>query len=47
MRKRGPFTEKIEHFGNPVLLASGEWMTKQADDYDNPYSNRGMLSLKD
>ena len=75
-------TEKIEHFGNPVLrwmlastvvktdpagnikpdkeksvqkidgivagiMALGEWMTKQADDDDNPYNNRGMLSLKD
>lgn len=74
-------TEKIEHFGNPVLrrmlvstvvktdpawnikpnkeksvqkidgivagsMALGEWMTKQADDDDNPYNNRGMLSLR-
>ena len=75
-------TEKIEHFGNPVLrwmlsstvvktdpagnikpdkeksvqkidgivasiMALGEWMTKQADDDDNPYDRRGMLSLND
>ena len=75
-------TEKIEHFGNPVLrwmlsstvvktdpagnikpdkeksvqkidgivagiMALGEWMTKQADEDNNPYNNRGMLSLKD
>ena len=75
-------TEKIEHFGNPVLrwmlastvvktdpagnikpdkeksvqkidgivasiMALGEWMTKQADDDDNPYDKRGMLSLND
>ena len=75
-------TEKIEHFGNPVLrwmlsstvvktdpagnikpdkeksvqkidgivasiMALGEWMTKQADDADNPYDRRGMLSLND
>ena len=75
-------TEKIEHFGNPVLrwmlsstvvktdpagnikpdkeksvqkidgivasiMALGEWMTKQADNDDNPYDKRGMLSLND
>ena len=75
-------TEKIEHFGNPVLrwmlsstvvktdpagnikpdkeksvqkidgivagiMALGEWMTKQADEDDNPYNSRGMLSLSD
>ena len=73
-------TEKIEHFGNPVLrwmlsstvvmtdpagnikpdkakstqkvdgivasiMALGEWMTAQADDDNNPYNQRGMLSL--
>lgn len=73
-------TEKIEHFGNPVLrwmmastvvktdpagnikpdkekstqkidgivasiMALGEWMTAQAEEDTNPYSQRGMLSL--
>ena len=73
-------TEKIEHFGNPVLrwmlsstvvmtdpagnikpdkaksaqkidgivasiMALGEWMTAQADEDENPYNQRGMLSL--
>ena len=74
-------TEKIEHFGNPVLrwmlastvvktdpagnikpdkeksvqkidgivasiMALGEWMTKQAEEDNNPYNERGMLSLE-
>ena len=73
-------TEKIEHFGNPVLrwmmastvvktdpagnikpdkekssqkidgivasiMALGEWMTAQAEGDNNPYNQRGMLSL--
>ena len=73
-------TEKIEHFGNPVLrwmmastvvktdpagnikpdkekssqkidgivasiMALGEWMTAQAEEDNNPYNQRGMLSL--
>ena len=73
-------TEKIEHFGNPVLrwmmastvvktdpagnikpdkekssqkidgivasiMALGEWMTAQAEEDNNPYNLRGMLSL--
>ncbi len=73
-------TEKIEHFGNPVLrwmmastvvktdpagnikpdkekssqkidgivasiMALGEWMTAQSEDDNNPYNQRGMLSL--
>ena len=73
-------TERIEHFGNPVLrwmlsstvvmtdpagnikpdkaksaqkidgivasiMALGEWMTAQADEDNNPYNQRGMLSL--
>ena len=27
-------------------MALGEWMIKQADDDNNPYNNRGMLSLR-
>ena len=73
-------TEKIEHFGNPVLrwmmsstvvktdpagnikpdkeksvqkidgivasiMALGEWMTAQSEEDNNPYNQRGMLSL--
>lgn len=73
-------TEKIEHFGNPVLrwmlasiaimtdpagnikpdkskstqkidgivaaiMALGEWMTAQAEEDNNPYNQRGMLTL--
>lgn len=73
-------SERIEHFGNPVLrwmlsstlvktdpagnikpdkekstqkidgivssiMALGEWMTAQADDDSNPYSDRGLLTL--
>lgn len=73
-------TEKIEHFGNPVLrwmlastliktdpagnikpdkskstqkidgivasiMALGEWMTAQANEDNDPYNNRGMLTL--
>ena len=30
-----------------AIMALGEWMTEQADEDDNPYNNRGMLSLKD
>ena len=75
-------SEKIEHFGNPVLrwmlsstliktdpagnikpdkeksvqkidgivasiMALGEWMTAQAEDDNDPYSKRGMLSFND
>lgn len=28
------------------IMALGEWMTKQADEDDNPYNSRGMLSLR-
>ena len=73
-------TQKIEHFGNPVLrwmmsstvvktdpagnikpdkeksvqkidgivasiMALGEWMTAQSEEDNNPYNQRGMLSL--
>ena len=73
-------TEKIEHFGNPVLrwmmastvvktdpagnikpdkekssqkidgivasiMALGEWMTAQSEEDNNPYNQRGMLTL--
>lgn len=73
-------SQKIEHFGNPVLrwmlastvvmtdlagnikpdkakstqkidgivasiMALGEWMTAQANEDDNPYNNRGLLTL--
>ena len=73
-------TQKLEHFGNPVLrwmmastvvktdpagnikpdkekssqkidgivasiMALGEWMTAQSEDDNNPYNQRGMLSL--
>lgn len=75
-------SEKIEHFGNPVLrwmlsstliktdpagnikpdkeksvqkidgivasiMALGEWMTAQAEDDNDPYNKRGMLSFND
>ena len=75
-------SEKIEHFGNPVLrwmlsstliktdpagnikpdkeksvqkidgnvasiMALGEWMSAQAEDDNDPYSKRGMLSFND
>ena len=73
-------TQKLEHFGNPVLrcmmsstvvktdpagnikpdkeksvqkidgivasiMALGEWMTAQSEEDNNPYNQRGMLSL--
>jgi len=27
-------------------MALGEWMTKQAEEDNNPYNERGMLSLE-
>jgi phage terminase large subunit-like protein len=27
------------------IMALGEWMTAQADEDNNPYNQRGMLSL--
>ena len=80
--KKLVLSEKIEHFGNPVLrwmlsstliktdpagnikpdkeksaqkidgivasiMALGEWMTAQAEDDNDPYSKRGMLSFND
>lgn len=29
------------------IMALGEWMTIQADEDDNPYNSRDMLSLND
>lgn len=38
------FVQKIDGIVASIM-ALGEWMTKQADEDSDPYSQRGMLSL--